>query len=495
MNLLRSILEKSNVAKAIKRPPHRRLAHLVASFVLAAIPVLLWVSAPSSSVPGKNPAGLVVPNVIVFDLDPFYLFSLSLIGLLTVVMIGIEAARAAFSLHLAHWIFVYVFFFTTPLVQYRIGTFPWGKLTSLDRDTLLYTNLAILLWCVAWIVTRIAQTRGLLHLPTVIGPRASQAGVWLSAVLAAFATAYLISWLGPLALLSRAEDYTASQNISSVDLLVEKLFRVFPVAATAGALWLLRKNRPPLQARLGLVFASVGLLLIADFPLGTARYLVGAVYLGLLLTLFGRRLRTGWPLVFLMVGGLLVVFPLLSTLRYVTSLQQAVFFMGSGFNFLGPSLATGDFDAYSMVGYTTEYVGEGPGITHGRQLLGVLLFFVPRSLWPDKPVGSGYTVATEGGLSFVNVSSSPIAEALINFGWTGIFLFAFVLCWIFGALDNSFTIAEHRDHDALIRLIYPFWVGIAFFLMRGDLLSSTAYIVAFTVAFLPLAVQLRRPLN
>lgn len=187
-----------------------------------------------------------------------------------------------------------------------------------------------------------------------------------------------------------------------------------------------------------------------------------------------------------------MLFPFLSTLRTSTSLQEAASYV-SGFNFLGTSLATGDFDAYSMVGYTASYVENGPGITYGRQLLGVLLFFVPRSMWPDKPIGSGATVAGEEELIFNNVSSSPIAEGLINFGWVGIVVFAIVLCWLFGVLDAAFWKAKGGGEGTLTQVIYPFYIGFAFFLMRGDLLSSTAFIVGFSVAFLPLLARLPKP--
>ncbi|QIN77690.1 hypothetical protein GBA65_03255 [Rubrobacter marinus] len=117
---------------------------------------------------------------------------------------------------------------------------------------------------------------------------------------------------------------------------------------------------------------------------------------------------------------------------------------------------------------------------------------MPRGLWPDKPVGSGYTVAVEGGLSFNNISSSPIAEGFINFGWAGIILFAVVFCWTFGILDLTFERVVSRGRDALIGLLYPFMVGFTFFLMRGDLLSSAAFVVGFVIAFLPLALRLPR---
>lgn len=473
--------------------PRSVLTYILAPLILAMVPAVLWLSVPAAGAKGQIPLWLTVSNPVVFEMDPLYLVSLVLIGVLAVAMITFEASRAPFSLHLAHWIFVYIFFFNAPLVQYKIGTFPWDKLTSLDTGTLLYANLAILLWSVVWIVSRLTQLPVLIR-GVPLGPRVSNQGVWISLVLSFVVTAYLVWKLGPLALLSRAgytEAIGDAFGSSSSRLILDKLLRGIPVAAAAGALWWLWRGRFRLSVRFGIAAGALALLLIADFPLGSARYWVGAIYVGLLLILTGRYLRTGWPFVFTLAGGLLLVFPVLSALRYATSAQNALPYLKS-FNFLGPSLATGDFDAYSMVAYTVQYIQQGPGITLGRQLLGVLFFFIPRSVWPDKPVGSGYTVAQSGGLAFNNVSSSPVAEGLINFGWVGVVLFAIVLSWLFGFIDASYRQADRKGYVSLLVLLYPFWVGFAFFLMRGDMLSATAFITGFSVAFIPLILVLPR---
>lgn len=467
----------------------------VGPLILAVLPIVLWMSVPEVGGTKETPIWLAVPEPVAFVMDPFYLASLVLIGVVATVMICVEASRSAYSLHLVHWIFVYIFFFSAPLVQYRIGIFPWSRLTSLETGTLLAANLAILLWSAAWISARLAQASLLSRRPVPLGPSVTRLGVWIVLFLAVVAALYLAATLGPSGLLTRGGRGEAvggtELDISSSQLILDKLFRGFPVAAAAGALWLWRSGRDSSLLRLLLVVVSFGLLLVADFPLGSARYWAGSVYIGLLLTLFGWRLRDGWPVVLALVGGLLVVFPFLSALRYATSLQEVLSYL-NGFSFLGPSLATGDFDAYSMVGYTIEYAREGPGATHGLQLLGVVLFFVPRSLWPDKPFGSGYEVAVQGQFPFYVVSSSPVAEGFVNFGWVGIVLFAVALSWAFGLADASFRRAADEGRGTVLRLAYPFWIGFAFFLIRGDLLSVVALAVPFAISFLPLAARVRK---
>lgn len=468
------------------------LGSFLAPLILVVLLGILWVGAAGAEIQKGTALARNVQEPADFALDPLYLSSLGLISFLVIVMLTIEARRSPFSLHLAHWIFVYVFFCAAPLVQYRLGFFPWRGLTSFDTDTLLTINLAVLIWSVTWIISRYAQRATVGFRAPFLGPRVTVLGLGLSLLLAAATTFYFLVVLGPEALLTRGGYETAlnsSVNASSVRLIVDKVFRVFPVVAVAGSIWYLRKTHVAMWKRLMIVAVAIMFLLLSNFPLGMARYWAGAVYLGLLLTVFGRRLRTGWPLAFLLIGGLLVVFPLLSTVRAAESLQGMMSSVSSP-DVLGPNLGRGDYDAYAMIGYTIEYVSKGPGITYGYQLLGALLFFAPRTLWPSKPVGSGYTVAVDQDLVWNNVSSPAIAEGFINFGWIGIILFAVVLSWIFGTLDTSCEQAERGGCDTLLCLIYPFCIVLVFFVMRGDLLSSTAYIMGFIVAFLTLSVRL-----
>jgi len=84
---------------------------------------------------------------------------------------------------------------------------------------------------------------------------------------------------------------------------------------------------------------------------------------------------------------------------------------------------------------------EIESITYGRQLVGALLFFVPRSIWPNKPVGSGHFVAenmlmTRYSFWFTNISMPFPGEGYINFGILGIILFAFILALVSKITDN-----------------------------------------------------------
>lgn len=84
----------------------------------------------------------------------------------------------------------------------------------------------------------------------------------------------------------------------------------------------------------------------------------------------------------------------------------------------------GHFDSYQSI----LSVLNSEIITYGNQLLGVLLFWVPRSIWSNKPIGSGAFMAEITNLDFSNISMNYFAEGYINFGVFGMFLF--LLVWL-----------------------------------------------------------------
>ena len=151
------------------------------------------------------------------------------------------------------------------------------------------------------------------------------------------------------------------------------------------------------------------------------------------------------------------------------------------------NFATADYDAYTMLVYTIRYTREY-GITWGRQLLGVLLFFVPRSMWNEKPGGSGATIIEQMAPSYINpnVSCPIIGEGVMNFGFVGVVIFAIALSKVISSLDDAYW-NTWRYSDCFEKLMYPVMVLFALFLFRGDLMSSFAYLFGMVISMLGVA--------
>jgi hypothetical protein len=158
------------------------------------------------------------------------------------------------------------------------------------------------------------------------------------------------------------------------------------------------------------------------------------------------------------------VFPILDMFRRVSS---------EGFNISWSTdfLYHGHFDSFQSFARALDV----DIITWGYQLLGNILFFVPRSLWPGKPIGSGAFLANETQLEYSNISMNYLAEGYINFGIFGSFIFIAFAGWFLSRLDCRARFGW-IGLSGTERVFYLLAIGLVFFVMRGDLLSSISYI-------------------
>ena len=183
--------------------------------------------------------------------------------------------------------------------------------------------------------------------------------------------------------------------------------------------------------------------------------------------------------------GFLVIFPFLNAFRNTSfdDVDKGAAIMRTVQN-LPDTWKEGDYDAYAMLTIVLDHV-QNYGITWGKQLVGVMLFWMPRSIWATKPIGTGHFVATQKGWLFTNLSAPLPAEAIINAGRIGMLLWAFILGWIICKLDKLYWNRNNADKEnkTPFELLYPVLIMFFFFMNRGDLLSSTAYMTAYIVVW------------
>ena len=215
-------------------------------------------------------------------------------------------------------------------------------------------------------------------------------------------------------------------------------------------------------------------LLLCCFPTAIGRSSAATIYAGLMIIMIDQTRLSRW-FAFVIVGGLIIVFPALEVFRSASRLQEHGFWnlLAQCFanNYLG-----GHYDAHQMFISIQRYTDEF-GITWGRQMLGALLFFVPRAIWPNKPIGTGHMaiIALEQN-EFTNVSAPLVAEGFVNFGIVGVILFGIALGALVYVLDYKYW--KNEDRLSLIRIMYPFGMFQFFFILRGDMMSGWAYTFA-----------------
>lgn len=215
----------------------------------------------------------------------------------------------------------------------------------------------------------------------------------------------------------------------------------------------------------------LSLVLLANPPTGMARWQAAMLYGAIFITGLPNIFKTRLLLSLVQFLGLFLLFPLLDSFRRYSEDVRI--------SFSSDWIFQGHLDAAQNV---ARVVDMGV-VTHGSQLLGALFFFVPRAVWPSKPVGSGHYVAGLSDLSLSNISMHFFGEGYVNFGYFGIFIFSIFLGVFFGMLDRRAW--SKGFESSSVRYVYPFMLGWVFFLMRGDLTSSFAYMVgtAFSVLF------------
>jgi oligosaccharide repeat unit polymerase len=213
-------------------------------------------------------------------------------------------------------------------------------------------------------------------------------------------------------------------------------------------------------------------LLISN-PISNPRYWFGTVAISVLFLILKWNKHSFAIWTISLATLLLLIFPYADLFRAETqgiSLET---------NSLSYSLTQdGDYDAFQQILNTVKYIEISESTTHGYQLLGSLLFWVPRSLWAGKPVGSGQFIAEQLGYSFTNLSCPLWAESYINFGWMGVVLIFFIYGYLTEFLQKKY-ISSFNTNISIYQLIVPFLAAYQLFFLRGDLLNGISYMSCF----------------
>ena len=291
------------------------------------------------------------------------------------------------------------------------------------------------------------------------------------------AVCFIMLWMNNFNLLSlfvRGGELKMSTEVSSIaSLILSNFLRPMPMIIFVSALVFGLKNKFILT----ILFLC---LFFACPPTGVERFTVAAIYLPVLLQTFPILWKKN-VFVLVLVFGLLIVFPFLNNFRYYEDNSDIILSL----NF--DQFTDLHFDSYSMF----MRVLKDDIVTYGRQLIGVLLFWVPRSLWPDKPVGSGHFVAETTNLGFDNISMPFFGEGYINFGVIGVIIFTIFLSLFASKQDRLFWSREDINTPSWNKIKYYIFIGMFLFILRGDLMSSFAFLCGYIAAFYVVKLVLR----
>lgn len=237
------------------------------------------------------------------------------------------------------------------------------------------------------------------------------------------------------------------------------------------------------------IFFKIFLILIMVFacsPSGVSRFLVAALYMPLVIIALMSQLSNKkiilsyyfylYPSLLLL--GLCMIFPILEIFRNFS------FEKFSEFSYIHYQMS-GSFDAFQLFLRALD-VGQ---INYGYGFLGALLFFIPRSIWPSKPMTSSIEIAQLSDLSWVNVSMPIIGELYLNFWYFGIILGSPLIALLFKKID-SFYLRYKCSNLSLGHLVYFQLACLVVINFRGGFLSTFAYTVSILITWLLIAVIL-----
>lgn len=376
--------------------------------------------------------------------------------------------KHTFSFDLMFWIFSLFFFGYAPLLQYYSNSYAWNLHPT--NNEILIINVYIFIWYIFYSIgKKINLSQKKIIKKTILIKKYISHKNMLNFLLliSILITFYYLIFEGISGIVVRSTSINNELN-SMMSLLVTHVFHNWVLFTLVFfILEAKRKGRITYQT----VLISI-CFIISCFPTGLARNMMASFYAGLLIITFDGT-KKNYKFTFLIFLGLVLVFPAINIFRNIHTL--------SGDNLINlivksiqNTYLAGDYDAHQMFISTQQYV-KIFGYSYGYQLIGALLFFIPRTLWNLKPYGSGKTIFESlSQYWFTNVSCPLVAEGYINFGIVGVIIFALIIGIIVNNIDKKYW----NKKNGKLQIIYPFIMFQFFFLLRGDMMSGFAYLIA-----------------
>ena len=383
---------------------------------------------------------------------------------------------------LMFWIFNYIFLGLAPLVQIRTGLLPTtttNVLPEFDERAMLVVLAGLVALELAG---KVASGRP---------PRVDRRGRALFRVSAPVVTIFCsIGLLAAWAYIARVgfSNVTGSRAIHTAargllwpdPAVAEIVYAVafIPLLVAAHLLLLARLRNDVVSApstRRVLLLLVLATLAVVINPFGSARFIFGAVWLSVLAQMRIARTAGARRLFSLAIAlGFLFVFPIADKFSRSNA-------SGKTFRALEVFQGNGDYDAFAQTNNALNMTAHD-GLSYGRQLLGVIFFWVPRSLWSGKPTDTGIEISRFMGYSFTNLSAPFVSELYVNGGLLLVLLgFGGLGYWMRRPVGHSGPAGSAAT--CIVAGVLPFYSPI---LLRGSLLQATGFAALFALCLLVL---------
>ena len=389
------------------------------------------------------------------------------------------------STNVIFWFFNYIFFGLGALIMTNSGKWRY----PVQDEFIVYTSIYILLFAMLYHVIYEFQLRRskpvIVNSPSEIALTADKGFLLLIPLLL---TAGYKVMAGDLTL-NVVKVFFVERHAPLVNVL-NVLFHFW--TATVFYILAFKKSSLTKGRRWFSICVLLLIIIIAINPLSMNRTFSFMLFFPLVI-IFARRLRFSGALIlaFLFSG---IFFSFLHTLF-------SIFLTGSNVSGSDLELLTkldyyfysGSFDSFENVVHAVHFVHED-GIFMGLQLIASLLFWVPRSMWLDKPTGSGDMMSYEfltrfHEVYYGNISFPIQAEAYLNFGIFGLLVGAVLLSFLLVWIDlRLLPIVQHLKNASIlanVKQIYLLYLpGLVLLSLRGDNFTAMSLCFGILLSYL-----------
>lgn len=384
---------------------------------------------------------------------------------------GILKERRDYSLNKMHWYFVLFFMILAPVQNIIMDVTHWGY--SFDSDIVVLANFIVFLWEIIYYFIYYTKFKSIVttgNKTRAVSTFKLNKNEQLAITFISFgATVIMIMQCGFFNLFIRD---AASFGEGTFAILFDYLLRSIPPISLV---MLLKQNRVYGNVNKILIALLFVLTFILNSPVALSRFWSATVYLGIFISLVPQKWVKGRKIDYLLIIGLLVVFPFFAYFKRYTLSELMV--TNIDMNFF-QTLSSDDFDAYLLLCKIIEYT-QAHGFTLGSQIRSVLLFFIPRAILDVKGYPTGELVFRSYQASFVNVSAPIMGEAYIDFGIVGVVLYAFVFAKLLKKIDTKYWASVNNSIISYYDLMEPFLLGMTIFIMRGALQPAFLRLMGF----------------
>lgn len=410
--------------------------------------------------------------------DSAFPILLTLPTLLLVMYGAFRIPTPAFSSDDMFWLCCLFFFVVAPCQAIDEYGFQYGPTSGLSYEVIDFVRAEIIIFVSLFFYVIASRRRRIYEKKSSVSFLIGPGRLFVLTALILLSFGGYVAYSGGIAnvLLPRAEK--VRDDIDFVSIIFLSLQTVgtalLAINASSGA----SRRHAVLPAVSWAIFLLAAVLLVVSVnPLNSSRFFNIATWLPIILAFAGGTVRYKYVYVSIFLG-ILVLMP-------ITSLTTR---MGlAGLDAFGDTVYAADtyilkdMDVFDTMVHGVRFMDDVPYYL-GDNLKAIVLFFVPRAMWPDKPVVGGLIIGDDlyqrHYAGTPNLSYYVAGDMYMDFGYVGVAI-GFLLIGLFAGIVNRLAPVTYGGRN----LVDLFLMASLPILMRGPLGAVIGY---FSCLFLSL---------